>query len=302
MVEVAALWLNEYDKRGVGVVDVKSSDPPSGLFEVGQRPKLGTYLRETWRRRAFAWQLASYRLMAELVQNRLGVLWLVLKPLSMVLVYGTIFTFVLSGPARPANFLPFLIVGVFVFEFFTGCFGSGSKAITGNAKLVQSLGFPRILLPISVVLEQAMRMIPIVVLLYLLMLALGEPASWEWLLLIPVLAVMAVFNLGIALIVARLSTHARDVQQVIPIINRVLFYATGIFFSVDGALANYPTLLTIAHLMPTYEFVSLARSALLESFVVPPIVWIAAPIWAVATLVVGAVFFWRAEARYGLSD
>ncbi len=274
----------------------------NGLFQVGQRPPLGAYLAEAWRRRAFGFQLASYRLMSDLMQNRLGVLWLVLKPLSMVLVYGTIFHFVLSGPSRPDSFLPFLIIGVFVFEFFTGCFGAGSKAITANSKLVQSLGFPRILLPVSVVLEQAMKMVPIVVLLYILMLVLGEPLSWTWLLVIPILLVMAVFNLGVALIVARLSTHARDVQQVIPIINRVLFYVTGIFFSVDGALANYPTLLTIAQLMPTYEFVSLARSVLLGTFTAPALVWIAAPIWAVTTLVIGTIFFWRAEARYGLSD
>lgn len=272
------------------------------LFEVGQRPPLRTYLAEAWRRRAFANQLASYRLFSGLLQNRLGVLWLLLKPLSMVLVYGTVFHFVLSGSARPANFLPFLIIGIFVFEFFTGCFGGGAKAITGNAKLVQSLGFPRILLPISIVLEQAMRMIPIIALLYILMLVLGEPVTWSWLSVLPILAVMGVFNLGVALIMARLSTHARDVQQVVPIITRVLFYATGIFFNVDGALAPYPVLLTIAQLIPTYDFVSLVRSALLDSYTAPAIAWVAAPAWAVLTLVVGVVFFWRAEARYGLSD
>lgn len=284
------------------MVDLKPMDAPSALFEVGQRPKFGVYLAEAWRRRGFARQLASYRLVSGLIQNRLGILWLILKPLSMALIYGIMFTFVLSGPARPANFAPYLIVGVFTFEFFTGCFGGGSRAITGNTKLVQSLGFPRILLPLSIVLEQAMRMVPIVALMYILMLVLGQPITWMWLLLIPVLLLMGVFNLGVALIVARLSTHARDVQQVIPIINRLLFYGTGIFFNIDGALADYPTLLTIAHLLPTYEFVTMARGVLLDSVTVPALVWIAAPIWAIVMLVVGTIFFWRAEARYGLND
>jgi teichoic acid transport system permease protein len=274
----------------------------SPLFEVGQRPPLLPYLAEAWRRRAFAVQLASYRLVSSLIQNRLGILWLILRPLSMVLVYGTIFNFVLAGPARPANFLPFLIVGIFIFEFFTGCFGAGAKAITANAKLVQSLGFPRILLPVSVVLEQAMRMVPVVALLYILMFVFRVPVSWTWLLLVPVILLMGVFNLGVALIVARLSTHARDVQQVIPILNRVLFYATGIFFSLDGALAGHPTLLTIAQLIPTYEYVSLARSVLLETHTASGFIWIAAGAWALVTVLVGTVFFWQAESRYGLSD
>jgi len=232
----------------------------------------------------------------------LGVLWIVLKPLLMAILYGTIFGLVLSGAARPTDFVPFLLVGIFVYEFFTGSFGNGAKAVTGNTKLVQSLGFPRILLPVSVVAEQAMRMVPVIVLLGVLLAILGEPITWSWLLIIPILGVMAVFNLGVALIFARLSVHARDVQQFIPVITRVLFYASGIIFSVDGALANYPTLLTIAHLVPTYEFIALARAVLLDSHPAPLLVWVAAPIWAVVAFVIGVIYFWQAESRYGLSD
>lgn len=284
------------------MADVPSLSFPAGMEAVGRRPPLRAYLAEAWQRRSFAFTLARYRLVANLLPNRLGVLWIVLKPLSLAIIYGTIFNFVLAGPARPASFVPFLIVGVFVFEFFTGCFGAGAKAVTGNAKLVQSLGFPRILLPVSIVAEQAIRMIPVVALLAILLLVLGEPITWSWLLIIPILAFMAIFNLGLALIVARLSVQTRDVQQFIPIINRVLFYASGIFFSVDGALGDFPVALTIAHLVPTYEFVSISRDVLLDSYSAPTLAWIAAPIWAVVAIVAGVVFFWRAEARYGLSD
>lgn len=284
------------------MVDAPSLPPLEGMEPVGRRPPFTGYLAEAWHRRSFAFTLARYRLLASLLPNRLGVLWIVLKPLSMALIYGTIFNFVIAGAARPANFVQYLIVGVFVFEFFTGCFGAGSKAITGNAKLVQSLGFPRILLPVSVVAEQAMRMVPVIALLGILLLVFGEPISWSWLLIIPILVMMAIFNLGLVLIVARLSVQTRDIQQFIPIINRVLFYASGIFFSIDGALADYPVALTVAHLVPTYDFISLARDVLSESYAAPTLAWIAAPVWAVAMIVAGVFYFWRAEARYGLSD
>lgn len=273
-----------------------------GLYEVGRRPPLGDYLAEAWRRRTFAFTLASYRLVGSLLRNRLGMLWIVLKPTMTAIIYGTIFGAVLSSDARPNDWVPYLITGVFVFEFFTGCFGAGSRAITGNAKLVQSLGFPRILLPVSVVLEQAMRTIPIMVLLGVLLLIFGVPLSWTWVLVIPIMAMMAVFNLGVALIVARMSVWARDVQQVIPIINRVLFYASSIFFQVDKVFADNPVVLTIAHLIPTYDFIALVRGAMLPSHPAPELAVWAAPIWAAVAVVVGVVYFWRAEARYGLSD
>lgn len=273
-----------------------------GLYEVGRRPPLGDYLAEAWRRRTFAFTLASYRLVGSLLRNRLGMLWIVLKPTMTAIIYGTIFGAVLSSDARPNDWVPYLITGVFVFEFFTGCFGAGSRAITGNAKLVQSLGFPRILLPVSVVLEQAMRTIPIMVLLGVLLLIFGVPVSWTWVLVIPIMAMMAVFNFGVALIVARMSVWARDVQQVIPIINRVLFYASSIFFQVDKVFADNPVVLTIAHLIPTYDFIALVRGAMLPSHPAPELAVWAAPIWAIVSVVVGVVYFWRAEARYGLSD
>lgn len=272
------------------------------LLRVGQRPPLGAYLAEAWHRRQFALTLAAYRLVSSLLPNRLGILWIVLKPLSLALIYGVVFHFVLSGPARPANFVQYLIVGVFVFEYFTGCFGGGAKAITGNVKLVQSLGFPRILLPVSVVAEQAMRMIPVMVLLAILLVIFGEPITWSWLLMIPILIVMTVFNLAIALVFARISVRTRDVQQFIPIITRVLFYISGIFFNVDGALEGYPVLLTIAHLVPTYDFIAISRDVLLQGHTAPLLAWIAAVAWAVIGIVVGVIFFWRAEAKYGLSE
>lgn len=274
----------------------------AGLSVVGKRPPLSAYLADAWRRRSFGVTLASNKLIASLLPNRLGVLWIVIKPLSLALIYGAIFHFVIAGPARPADFVLYVIVGVFVLEFFTNCFGAGAKAITGNSKLVQSIGFPRILLPFSVVIEQAMRMVPVVVLMVLLLIVFGETPRWSWLLIVPILLVMGIFNFGVALVVARLSVHARDVQQVIPIITRVLFYVSGIFFDVDGAFRDFPTLLTIAHLIPTYDFISLSRAVLLDSYTAPTLAVVAAPVWAVVALVFGVVFFWRAEARYGLSD
>ncbi|WP_171013205.1 ABC transporter permease [Microbacterium sp. 2FI] len=283
-------------------MDARLRAPADGLYEVGRRPPFGAYLAEAWRRRSFAFTLAGYRLVGGLLQNRLGVLWIVLKPLLTALIYGTIFGVVLSSSAKPDDFVPYLIVGVFVFEFFTGCFGGGSRAITGNARLVQSLGFPRILLPVSVVAEQAMRMIPITVLLGILLLVFGVPITWSWLLVIPILVMMAVFNLGVALIVARMSVWVRDVQQFIPTINRILFYASSIFFQVDVVFADNPVLLTIAHSIPTYDFIALVRGAMLEGHPVPELAVILAPIWTVVAICVGVVYFWKAEARYGLSE
>ena len=96
--------------------------------------------------------------------------------------------------------------------------------------------------------------------------------------------------------------HARDVQQFIPILNRALLYISGIFFDVDGALADMPVGLWLVHLIPTYDFIAISRQVMLDSYTAPAVAWIAAPLWALVTIVVGVVYFWQAEARYGLSE
>lgn len=271
-----------------------------GLTKVGVRPSLWRYLREIWARRVFASTLATFRIDSSNQRDRLGLAWVILKPLLNAVVYGTVFGWlILPGDTRPENFVAFLLVGVFLFEFFNASLSEGSKAITSNAQLVQSLSFPRILLPIAVVIEQIYRLIPMVIVLLVLIVILGERPKPSWLLLIPVLLLMTLFNAGVAFLAARISVHIRDLQQMIPFITRFIFYTSSIFFSIDLVLAEQPTLLAIAKLNPVYEFIQLARDVLIDGAPVDPILWTWAPMWAVATFVIGTLFFWHAEERYG---
>ena len=70
----------------------------------------------------------------------------------------------------------------------------------------------------------------------MLVLAFGTMPHWEWLLLIPLIALFTVFNTGLTLITARLTVHFRDLTQLLPFISRFFFYTSGIFFSVEQAL------------------------------------------------------------------
>lgn len=270
-----------------------------GLARVGLRPPFWRYLGETWSRRAFAATLAKYRIQSENERTRLGIAWVVIKPLLNALVYGLVFGLILPAGSRPDNFIAFLLVGVFIFEYFSSSLSDGARAVTSNQRLVQSLSFPRILLPIAVLLEQAFRLLPILALLGILLVLFGEPLTLEWFLVIPVLLLMTMFNAGVAMIAARLSVHLRDIQQVIPFVSRIIFYLSSIFFSIDLILAHRPDILAIAHLNPVYEFIALSREALITGSPAEPILWVWASIWSVVVFLFGMVFFWQAEERYG---
>lgn len=269
-----------------------------GLHRVGARPPLASYLKQTWARRQFIVKMAQFRLRAGLEDNRLGVVWLLLQPVLNALVYGTIFYF-LQSDRRPQDYVAHVVIGVFLFQFFSQSLSDGAKSITGNQALVQSLSFPRLTLPLAEVMENFLSLMPSIGLLLVVLPFLGHWPTWDWLLLVPLLALYTLFNAGVAMIAARLTVHVRDLTQVLPFVSRILFYTSGVLFDVNRIFNAYPWVITLYDFHPLYQVLEMARSALMGGHTYNPHYWLYFSAYAVVTFLVGLVFFWVAEERYG---
>lgn len=277
---------------------------PHGLTKVGGRPPFLPYLREVLRRREFVFSLARYRLEAENGRNRLGMGWVVLKPLLNAGVYGLIFGFVLQTSRGVDDFIAFLVIGVFMFEYFSTCFTTGSRSITANAALVQSLSFPRMSLPLAVVVQRCLQFMPMGIIMMIVAVLFGNRPTTQWLLLVPLIALFTVFNAGLTLITARLTVHFRDLTQLLPFISRFFFYTSGLFYSIEQRFGADSVFREIATFQPIHEFLTIGRAILLEgpSYTMPWNYWGYAAAWSVVTLVLGTIFFWAAEERYGRNE
>jgi teichoic acid transport system permease protein len=271
----------------------------AGLSRVGTRPSLWAYLRACWERRDFVFTFARYRIEADAASNRFGLAWVVLRPLINAAVYAAVFSFILRDVAQTDNFIGYLVVGIFMFEYFAQSFQDGAKSITKNDQLVKSLNFPRALLPLTAIVEQVLELVPLVIVMCVIVLFTGEPLTWSWLLIIPALLLMTLFNTGVAFIAARLTVHFRDLTQIIPFVTRIMFYTTGVFFSVEAVLVNHPVLLTLVRLVPVHDYIAIIRAAVIEGQVDNPIYWIVGAVGGVVFLIFGFIFFWLAEERYG---
>jgi teichoic acid transport system permease protein len=272
-----------------------------GLHRVGARPSLFRYLAEAWSRRDFAVAMARYKIQAGNERNRLGMVWVVLSPTLTALLYGFIFGLI-QGDRRPENFPMHVVIGVFLFQFFTTSMNSGAKSISGNTALVQSLAFPRITLPVSVVIQQFMTLVPMLGVMAVYIVVLGARPSTSWLLMVPLIALFTLFNTGVALIGARLTVHVRDLTEILPLITRILFYTSGVLFSVDRILGAFPWAVRAFDFHPIYEVLSIARGLLMPDTTYDPAYWAYFSGWAVAVFLVGLLFFWVAEERYGRAD
>ena len=277
----------------------------NGLAQLGGRPPLRTYLAQLWERRHFIVELARSRFRAQNENYRLGAAWIVLLPLINAGVYGLIFGVIVKAGSRPHHFVPFLVIGVFTFQYFSGCFNDGARSIVSNRGLVRTLHFPRAVLPIAAVLQALYGVVWIVLVMTAIVVSTGEPITLRFFLLIPSYLLMSLFCTGVAFIAARLTIHIRDITQLIPFITRLIFYITGVFFAVSSRFNGQGILTKALKANPVNVYITLARDALLsrdrslQGVHAEPFTWYLGIGWGLVLFVVGFLFFWRAEGLYG---
>ncbi|MFF3749226.1 ABC transporter permease [Streptomyces sp. NPDC002018] len=276
-----------------------------GLSVSGARPGLGDYVRQLWGRRHFILAFSQAKLTAQYSQAKLGQLWQVATPLLNALVYYLIFGLILgTRKGIPQEvFVPFLVTGVFVFTFTQSSVMAGVRAISGNLGLVRALHFPRASLPISFSLQQLQQLLYSMIVLVAVAVAFGSYPRLSWLLVVPALVLQFLFNTGLALIMARLGSKTPDLAQLMPFVMRTWMYASGVMFSIPVMLKDRPAWIAdVLQYNPAAVYMDLVRFALIDGYGssnLPAHVWLAALAWAVLLGVVGFVYFWKAEERYG---
>ncbi|MGP2440970.1 ABC transporter permease [Streptomyces sp. JW3] len=278
-----------------------------GLTVSGARPSLVEYVRQLWDRRHFILAFSRAKLTAQYSQAKLGQLWQVATPLLNAAVYFFIFGLLLGARRGIPHdiYVPFLVTGVFVFTFTQSSVLAGVRAISGNLGLVRALHFPRASLPVSFALQQLQQLLYSMIVLVIIMIGFGSYPSPAWLLVPPALLLQFVFNTGLALIFARAGSRTPDLAQLMPFVMRTWMYASGVMFSIPAMLANkdVPGWLTdVLQWNPAAIYMDLIRFALIDGYgssYLPPHVWAFALGWAVLAGVVGFVYFWKAEERYG---
>ena len=304
-----------------------------GLRPSSARPGLAAYLNMVWQRRHFIFAYATARNVSMYTEARLGQLWQVLTPLLNSAVYYLIFGVLFKANRGISNYEAYLVTGVFIFSFTERSIVVGSGVMRANIALIRALAFPRACLPLAYVLVEFQQLLLSMVVLFAIVLGTGEPLTLYWFLLVPVLVMQAMFNMGAALILARVGAGAQDIGQLVPFLLRVWRYFCGVMYSIASLPATLPEWAKdVLSLNPAAVYISLTRYAImssqrtdvpgakpydaakcalftakhipaLQAYCHPAVsaseLWVAAFGWAVVTLAIGVVYFWQAETRYG---
>ena len=188
-------------------------------------------LRELQQYRYLLSNLVARDLKARYKNSVLGILWSVLNPLFLMIVFTILFSILANNQIR--DYPIFVLTGVIPWNFFAGSLTSGTTSITGNSGLIKKVFFPRELLPTSALLSNLVNFLfaflVLVIFLYVFGIGLTVHALWVPL----ILATQLIFTLGLVLLLGSLTVFYSDVLMILEVVMLAWFFLTPVFYSLE---------------------------------------------------------------------
>jgi teichoic acid transport system permease protein len=259
-------------------------------------PPLGPYVRELWRRRHFALELARTNLRSQHFNTMLGQLWLILNPLLLALVLFVLVTIVRGG-SRGTEFLAHLMLSLFAYRLVSMSMKQGAGSVVGGGRLILNTAFPRALLPLASVITAFMRFLPTLAIYVVVHAIAGLPVGLHLLWTLPIFALLLVFACGAAMLVAAVQVYFRDLTNFLTYFLRIWVYASPVLYYAHEVPDRYQALMAAN---PFYPLLG-ALSEVVDQGGSPSLGFLLGGLaWAVGVFVVGALFFVSREREFAV--
>jgi ABC-type polysaccharide/polyol phosphate export permease len=259
-------------------------------------PPLRPYLRELWRRREFAQEMARTTLRALHFDTVVGQLWLVLNPVLLACVYFLLVD-IIGARSGGITFFAHLMACLFVFHFVTDAIRQAVKSVTGGGRLILNTAFPRILLPAASVIVAFKRFLPTVVIFIPAAILASLPFGTQLLWLIPVFGLFLVMAAGLSMWVAAGQVYFRDLKNFLQYALRMWLYASPILYYASSVPDRYEFLLILNPMAPLLA----AWSDIIDKGLVPDGGDLAlGAAWSFALFISGALFFISREREFAV--
>ncbi|MCZ4221813.1 ABC transporter permease [Pedobacter rhodius] len=202
-------------------------------------------INEVWAYRDLLWLLVRRDFVSFYKQTILGPLWFFIQPLFTTIIYTFIFGN-LAGISTDGLPKPlFYMAGITAWNYFSDCLTKTSTVFRDNAGIFGKVYFPRLIMPLSIVVSNLVRF-GVQMILFLLFIAYYYFAgasfqiTWSIILFPIVVMLMALLGLGAGMIISAMTTKYRDLAFLIGFGVQLLMYATTVIYPLSIALQKYP--------------------------------------------------------------
>jgi ABC-2 type transport system permease protein len=165
----------------------------------------------------------------------LGYLWTIARPLALFGVLLVVFTQVFRLGSQVPHYPVLLLFNIVLFGFFQEATTIAVTSTTAQEGIVRKTQFPRLVIPLSVVLTALFNLALNLVVVFAFLLAFGVAPTWTWLLLPVVLAALGVLTIAVSMILSSLYPRFRDMSIIWSVFAAALFYATPVLYPLEKA-------------------------------------------------------------------
>lgn len=241
----------------------------------------------------------------------LGILWSMLNPLGLMIVFTAVFS-VMGRGGDYRQYPVFVLVGIIPWNFFSGSLSSGAVTVISNSSLVKKVYFPRELLPTASLLSNLVNFLFTFLVLIIFIYAFGIGLTIYALWVPVILITQMIFTLGITLFLSAISVFYRDVLMIMDVGLTAWFFLTPIFYPFEF-FSDSSTLFDItfnpaqimrwlnpmASIIDSYRTVLWGTQGSAGPVSMDPIFLLRTFITAVITFIVGYIVFIRTEHLFG---
>ena len=195
-------------------------------------------LKEVWRYKDLVYMFVKRDFVSGFKQTILGPLWFFINPILTTIVYLVVFGKIAGLSTDGVPKILFYLVGVTLWNYFSSCLLGTSNVFTANANIFGKVYFPRLVMPITIVISNLMKFgvqFALFLVAWIFYFSKGEIQPNIWILATPFLIfLMAIFALGMGMIFSALTTKYRDLQMLLSFGVSLLMYATPVIYPLSA--------------------------------------------------------------------
>jgi ABC-2 type transport system permease protein len=184
------------------------------------------------------WTLAVLEFRLKFFGSVLGYLWQLMRPLLLFSVLYVVFSEFVDIGAGVQHYPAVLLMGIVIHTFWAEATGVAVPSVVNRENLVRKIHFPRMVIPLSVVLTSFLNFCLNFVAVLVFFVIQGVEIRWSWLELFPIVGLLSAFSTGVAMAVSALFVRYRDVQPIWDVALPISFYATPILYPIESVPAS----------------------------------------------------------------
>ena len=215
-------------------------------------------LRDVWRYRDLITMFVQRDFVSRYKQTILGPLWLIIQPIMNSLVFTVVFGNIARLPTDGLPQMLFYLSGTVLWHYFSNCLNGTAQTFIQNAHIFGKVYFPRLVMPISIVISNlitlAIQFVLFIAFWLFFFLKGAQIQLTSWALAFPLLVfLMAGLGLGLGIIISSLTTKYRDLNYLVGFGVSLWMYATPIIYPVSSIPQRWQWVANINPVTPIIE-------------------------------------------------